>query len=148
MLQKWCCTRHNLVNIGLHPTRVWWCTGPTTSTPTLDKIQSDHCFDMLVQERWNSSALAMELHLSWTNPSIYWTKIAQIMQITCSCAFLLNGNILILNEIEHFHEQFHEWKQLQYSGNYIWILHSRTCSQEINISPCDGLAPYRHQAIF
>ena len=35
------------------------------------KIQYNY-FDGLVQERHNSSALAMELHLSCTNPSI-WT---------------------------------------------------------------------------
>ena len=31
----------------------------------------DNHVDGLVQERRNSSALAMELHLSWTKPSIY-----------------------------------------------------------------------------
>ena len=38
---------------------------------TLSKIVSTHT-DRLVQERHNSIANALELHLSWTNPLILW----------------------------------------------------------------------------
>ena len=36
-------------------------------------MDTDFIIDGLVQERRNSSALAMELCLSYTNPSIYYT---------------------------------------------------------------------------
>ena len=44
----------------------------------LDETWWDH-IDGLVQERRNSSALAMELRLSCTNPSISWTNVWSVL---------------------------------------------------------------------
>ena len=72
-----------------------WCTDATkgqgmeyqqwsdknSSTPV--KMQQGLHIDGLVQERCNSSALAMELRLSCTNPSIYQlTEIDEYNEIT------------------------------------------------------------------
>ena len=57
--------------------------------------------DGLVQERCNSSALAMELHLSYTNPSIWSHENELDMLLTCgfwcigfhgNCCIGLHGN--------------------------------------------------------
>ena len=45
----------------------------------IEKTKYKCHIDGLVQERCNSSALAMQLHLSYTNPSIYTQKHADIM---------------------------------------------------------------------
>ena len=47
-------------------------------------------FDGLVQERYNSSALEMELHLSCTNASIWWCSALS--------AFVLHLNHLIVSD--------------------------------------------------
>ena len=52
-----------------------WCAGTGTATCFTDKfsiwMQWKHNFDGLMQERCNSIANALELHLSCTNPLIY-----------------------------------------------------------------------------
>ena len=56
---------------------------PTSLVPSGAKFFSDHFqmwqrhFNGLVQERHNSSALAMELCLSCTNPSIFCPKLSE-----------------------------------------------------------------------
>ena len=44
--------------------------------------------DRLVQERCNSSALALELHLSCTNPSIYDVHMAVVHGEVCCKKFV------------------------------------------------------------
>ena len=57
-------------------------------------VNTEHCklmfyFDGLMQERCNSSALAMELCLSCTNPSIYlsWKKFREFVCSARLCKF-------------------------------------------------------------
>ena len=49
----------------------WWCMYSSVACRTQVNLVCVH-IDGLLQERRNSSALAMELRLSCTNPSIYW----------------------------------------------------------------------------
>ena len=43
--------------------------------------------DELVQERHNSSALAMELRLSCANPSIYYQQTPIRYSVLCGCVY-------------------------------------------------------------
>ena len=60
-------------------------------------------FNGLVQERRNSSALAMELHLSWTNPLIYFLKnthnglpIARQPRQSMACLLWVHSMVYVL----------------------------------------------------
>ena len=54
---------------------------PTTLLKLFMSMSSLHYIDGLVQERRNSSALAMELRLSCTNPSIPFTSLGYVGKI-------------------------------------------------------------------
>ena len=83
---------------------LWWC--PTLSICYMEKLESAggvhgnqrwlfwfyYDIDGLVQERCNSSALAKELHLSCTIPSICTIKSSKTFQMD----FRLNGKSLLL----------------------------------------------------
>ena len=81
-------------------------------------ILNDH-IDGLVQERCNSSALAMELWLSCTNPSIYTVRISPF----------------VLNHLEEWHSW--DWDQV-----------TQICLSKLTIIGSDNsLLPGRRQAI-
>ena len=76
VLQEYHDMCHNmLINFFVHLKRCWLyhCVFPIMKTSVFSL-----CSDGLVQERCKSSALAMELHLSCTNPSIYIITISFI----------------------------------------------------------------------
>ena len=77
-----------------------------TEFQTLTK-SAGYQIDGLVQERYNSSALAVELHLSCTNPSIYWCDIIYVIK-TVTWLYTMYSDIFIplsnlhTSYMEHF----------------------------------------------
>ena len=75
--------------------RSQWTTNKQEIQRLFAKLQH---IDGLVQERCNSSSLAMELHLSWTNPSIstiaYWFYFIDIFSMLLA---LCKGNPLVIS---------------------------------------------------
>ena len=79
------------------------CNGCLSSRCQVITCTNAH-FDGLVQKRRNSSALAMELHLSCTNPSIYWHlktilgtkfKIFLLRKVILKCYLQNVGNFVL-----------------------------------------------------
>ena len=88
-----------------------------TNSPVQTMVEIYHDFDGLVQERCNSSALAMELRLSCTSPLIY--SLLHILQAKIVC---INTNTwryrTVHNYLSYSNAHVHYWTWVIISWGY------------------------------